>query len=581
MALQFESSLQNLVYQVDAGTGRKVIHVVLFVLFAFAMGALYTFSNFQGLKNERAMDCAQVARQLATKGKLSTQCVRPLSMWLVAERSPEGDAAVMDHPDLFHPPVWPALLSGVFRLGGMPKVGVPTTAFVYAGDYVPVALNHLFTALSALWVWLIGRRLFDRRVGALSAGAFLISDLVWQQSLLGADLAAATFFSLGAVYCALCAAELPATSGATTPQEQGPVWRWLVPLVVSALLTGLAFLTRYAAGSMALLVFLYLGLSRRNRSWTKACLYLALVALLVSPWLIRNVTLIGNPFGLVFHEMLADTYLFSGDSLMRSIHPEMPDPASAFYAVQLKMISNLRAFMLSGFGLAGAGILLPLFGVMYFHRFMRPSSRTLRWCILPSATLLILFASAFGEESLRALTIFWPLAIPYGWAFFLVLLDRLQFEMRFFATGALAVVMFLTGLPLLMNVFPPRTGLPYPPYFHRYIGWVGSMVKSEECLVTDMPWATAWYSGKTSVLLPRNIDGFYEIDEKYQPLVLAYFTTITRDKPWVRGLADPTAPDHTWYQVFSAGKVPGNFPLTHGRFIAGSDQLILADHPRW
>ncbi len=225
MALQFESSLQNLVYQVDAGTGRKVIHVVLFVLFAFAMGALYTFSNFQGLHNERAMDCAQVARQFATKGELATQCVRPLSMWRVAAFSPEGDAAVMDHPDLFHPPVWPTLLAGVFRLGGMPKVGVPTTAFVYAGDYVPVALNHLFTALSALWVWLIGRKLFDRRVGALSAGAFLISDLVWQQSLLGADLAAATFFCLGAVYCALWAAELPSATGASTPQEQGPVWR--------------------------------------------------------------------------------------------------------------------------------------------------------------------------------------------------------------------------------------------------------------------------------------------------------------------------------------------------------------------
>ena len=85
----------------------------------------------------------------------------------------------------------------------------------------------------------------------------------------------------------------------------------------------------------------------------------------------------------------------------------------------------------------------------------------------------------------------------------------------------------------------------------------------------------------TATELPKDIDGFYEINGQHQKISLAYFTTVTRDQPWVRGLSDPTAPEYSWYQVFSAGKVPGNFPLTHGRFLAGSDQLILADRPRW
>ena len=234
MALQFETGMQNLVYQMDAGTGRKVIQTVLFALFAFAMAALYTFSNFQGLRDARAMEEAQLARNLATRGTLSTQCVRPLSMWRMAERAPDGSASVLAHPDLLHPPLWPVLLSGAFRLGGLPQTGVPTTALVYGWDYVPVAANHFFTVLSALWVWLIGRKLFDRRVGALSAGAFLISDLVWRQSLVGSDLSAAMFFALGAVYAALWAAELPAGIG--PQQEQGPVWRWLLPLALASAL---------------------------------------------------------------------------------------------------------------------------------------------------------------------------------------------------------------------------------------------------------------------------------------------------------------------------------------------------------
>ena len=580
MALAFETGMQNLVYQMDQGSGRKVIHAVLFALFAFAMAALYTFTNFQGLRDARAMEEAQLARNFAQRGRLVTQCVRPFEIGRLAERSPDGTTAVREHPDLGHPPVWPALLAGAFKLVGLPEPGTPTTAYVSGMDYLPVAASHFFTALAAILVWLLGGKLFDQRVGVLAASSFLLSDLVWRGSLLGSDLSAAVFFALAAVYAGVWAAELPPGGGPET--EQGPVGRWLIPLGLAALLAATAFLTRYAVGIAAwIVVFLHVGVSRRRQPWKKAILFAALAVLPVVPWMARNVALCGRPFGFVVHELLADTTLFPGDALARSLSAELPDVASAFYALQIKAVANLRTFFAQGFGLASGGILLALFGAMYLHRFVRHASRTLRWCLLPAGAIAILNAAAFGAESLRALVVFWPLALPYGWAFFLVLLDRLQFEMRAFASAAITAVLLLTALPLLAHVLPPRTGLPYPPYFHSYIGWVTAMLEPDECLTTDIPWATAWYGGRTSILLPRDIDGFYQIAEKHQRISLAYFTTVTRDKPWVRGLSDPTAPEYTWYQVFAAGKVPGNFPLTHGRFLAGSDQLILADRQRW
>lgn len=580
MALAFETGMQNLVYQMDQGSGRKVIHAVLFALFAFAMAALYTFTNFQGLRDARAMEEAQLARNFAQRGRLVTQCVRPFEIGRLAERSPDGTTAVREHPDLGHPPVWPALLAGAFKLVGLPEPGTPTTAYVSGMDYLPVAASHFFTALAAILVWLLGGKLFDQRVGVLAASSFLLSDLVWRGSLLGSDLSAAVFFALAAVYAGVWAAELPPGGGPET--EQGPVGRWLIPLGLAALLAATAFLTRYAVGIAAwIVVFLHVGVSRRRQPWKKAILFAALAVLPVVPWMARNVALCGRPFGFVVHELLADTTLFPGDALARSLSAELPDVASAFYALQIKAVANLRTFFAQGFGLASGGILLALFGAMYLHRFVRHASRTLRWCLLPAGAIAILNAAAFGAESLRALVVFWPLALPYGWAFFLVLLDRLQFEMRAFASAAITAVLLLTALPLLAHVLPPRSGLPYPPYFHSYVGWVTAMLEPDECLTTDIPWATAWYGGRTSILLPRDIDGFYRIAEKHQRISLAYFTTVTRDKPWVRGLSDPTAPEYTWYQVFAAGKVPGNFPLTHGRFLAGSDQLILADRQRW
>jgi hypothetical protein len=580
MALAFESGMQNLVYQMDQGAGRKVIHAALFALFAFALAALYTFTNFQGLRDARAMEEAQLARNVAEHGRLVTQCVRPFALGRLAARSPDGAAAALGQPDLLHPPVWPAILAGTFKLVGLPRPGTPTTAYVNGMDYVPVAASHFFTALAAILVWLLGGKLFDHRVGVLAACSFLLSDLAWSWSLLGSGLSAATFFALGAVYAGVWAAEVP--PGTDPGTASASVARWLAPLGLAALLTAAAFLTRYATGIVALtVVFLHLGASRQRRPWTKAALFAVLAVLPAIPWMARNVALCGRPFGFIFHQLLAGTYLFPGDAFARTLAPVLPDAGTVFYALQIKMIANLRTFFAQGFGLASGGLVLALFGAMYLHRFVRHASRTLRWCLLPAGGIAILNAAAFGEESLRALAVFWPLAVPYGWAFFLVLLDRLQFEVRAFASAAITALLFLTALPLLAHVLPPRSGLPYPPYFHGYVGWVTGMLEPEECLTTDIPWATAWYGGRTSILLPRDIDGFYQIAEKHQRIALAYFTTLTRDKPWVRGLSDPTAPEYTWYQVFAAGKVPGNFPLTHGRFLAGSDQLVLADRQRW
>ena len=580
MALQFESSMQHLVYQMDVGPGRKVIQAVLFGLFALAMATLYTFTNFQGLRDPRAFEEAQLGRRYAMVGQLETQCVRPLAVGVLAARDEQKWGMVQGHPDLWHPPLWPLTLAAVYRLTGVAEVGAPTAAYVNAADYLPVAISHFFACLAALWVWLIARKLFDLRVAALSAGAYLLSDLIWRQSLAANDWSLALFFALGAVYAALWAGEVPE---GVEPEGggEGPFWRWLVPLVVSALLTAAALLSRYMAGAFGLAIFLYLGTSRRRRAWALAGLYAGLVAVLVAPWLWRNIALVGRPFGLACYGLLTETYLFPGDALFRSLSPELPDWGSGIYAVQLKMMANLREFSAAGLGFGGAGVLLALFGAMYLHRFVRLSSRRLRWCLLPAGLVMVLLAAALGLESLQALKLFWPLAIPYAWAFLLVLLDRLQFEIRFFGAAVMTLVMFLAGLPLLLNVLPPRTGLPYPPYFHRYIGLTASMLKADECMVTDIPWATAWYGGKTSLLLPRHVDDFYRIHKQHHPIALAYFTTETRDKPWVRGLSDPTASEYSWYQIFAAGKVPADFPLSYGRYLGGSDQFLLTDKPRW
>lgn len=575
MSLKHEARVQNLVWQLDSGTGRNVVRLLAVVLLAVAAGAWYTLSTFQGLKSARAMEEAQTARQVAEGKGLTTLCVRPAEIGL------EGVDAEAGWPELVHPPVWPLVLGGAMKMLGTPAL-LRSSSYVNGWDYLPVGVAHLFMIGNLLWVWAIARRMFDGRAGVLSAVSFLLSDVVWRRSVVGDDWSAALFFALGSVYFALKATDPVRDGERVRSDEPLRTLEWLPALVASGLLGGLAVLTRYSAAAVELCVLLYVGCSvHRRGSWGKALLQALVAAAVVAPWVWRNLSVCGMAFGLAPYVVLEGTHLFEGDALVRLVRPEMPSANSLLYAVQVKMMENLRAFASEGVGLAGGGVLLALFGGMFLHRFVRPCSRVLRWCLLAAGLVALLWASATGEKDPAGVALLWPLAIPYAWAFFLVLADRVQFEYRVFAALAVAGVMAFSSLSFLLNVLPPRTGLPYPPYHHPYVQWVAGLAGEDEALASDIPWATAWYGGRTSVLLPKDVEGYYEVTRTGLNLPLIYFTTETRNQPWVRGLADRLAPEYSWYQMFASHKLPGDFPLHAARYMAGYDQMILADRARW
>lgn len=575
----FETAPRRFARLVDSGAGRRAIHWLIFLLFAATMALLHARGTFQGLKSPRAMEEAQLARALANGEGLTTRCIRPLSLWKLAETSPDAPLRPDAHPDLLHPPVWPALLGTALRAAGRLAPRNATT-FVDPGDYWPVAVAHLFAVLSVLWVWLIARRMFDARTGTLSAASCLLCALLWRRSGAADDFSCALFFLLGAAWFALCAVD-PRRNGAPWPDtEPVPFHRWLPPLVASSAFTALAFLSRYTAGAVALAIFLYFACARHRRgSPARAVLYLVLCVLWTVPWILRNLDACGSPFGLAPLMALSGTYLFPGDALPRALHPSIPDPGTFFYALQLKAIAGLRSLSGDAGGFAGAGPLLALALAQYLHRFRRFSGRILRWCLLPAMVLAWLAAAVFGESAATVAAFFCPLLIPYAWAFFLVLLDRLRPTATAGAAMAVAAVLLPSAWPFVLDIVPPRTGLTYPPYYHAYITWTCDRLAPGEAMTTDIPWATAWYGGTPSVLLPRTPDEFREIDRTVVPLPLAYLTTETRNRPWMSDLADPTAPDHGWYRLMSDGRVPADFPLQHARCIGGNDQLLLASRP--
>ncbi len=567
MAKPFETKIQDLVYNVDVGIGLRLIKAGLYCLGVLILMLLYTATQFHGLKEAEAMDYGQLGRNLATKHQFVTQCVRPLTMWGLIEKSSKHSPMVNGHPDTLHAPLWPLVLAAGFKATRVSFSGDNAGGVFPPEQWVVIPLSHLFTLLTGIMVLLIGKRLFDKRVGLLSMTVFFLSDTVWSTSISGLGISLAMFLVTAAVYAALVAV--------ARAQEDLPTRKWLVPMGVALVFCILAFLTRYATAVIVPGIALYIGLSLKKRGWTRALIFIAVFLVGLSPWLARNKIVSGGLLGMAPYTALIGTDSFPEDALERSLSPQITAGAVA-KELQHKLVTHLSRYYGQDLRTIGDGLLVCLFITAFFYRFVRTPVHLLRWCMALSALLLLFVAGVFGDVTARLFVVFWPLVIIYGFAFFFILLERLQLRVRLFNLAITTLFVVLAALPLILTMMPPRVGFPYPPYYHLITRNVSSLLEPVEIMCTDMPWATAWYGNRTSLLLPSSMDEFYEINDYTKQIDGIYFTQLTLNKPWVKTLL--MGRDRSWFPLFES-RIPADFPLPHGMTIPSGtmDQLFLTD----
>ncbi len=575
----FESTLQDLVYSVDAGLGLKIIRTTLFCLMVIILMILFTARQFRGFDTEAAMDYAQLGRNLAQSNRYITQCVRPASVATVATHSFDGDARIDRHPELIKPPLYPAILAANFKFFNLVGIDLFPTSTAFQGiriypaeQWVVVPLQHFFTMLSGLMLYLLGRKLFSHKIGLLSVLTYFLSEIVWMDSIRGTGLPVLMFFVLGATYFALVAM--------INRRERKPLWNWMLFFCLSIGFSAAAFLTHYAALAVipGLALFIWTMGSRTQRGGHLAFFYVALIFLIVFPWLLRNFQLSGSPLGLASHTALIDSAKYPGDSMMRTLKPDFNLMAD-IQVVKAKWAKNFNGLYENGFTSLGGGLLIAFFMVTFFYRFVRIHVHNLRWGIGLSMILFFIAACCFDEETMRLYHIFWPFVILYGLAFFSILLDRLDISIQLYKMGLTALVILLTALPMIVTIFlSSAPGLPYPPYYAPFVMRVSELLKPTEVMCTDMPWATAWYGKRISILLPQTLDDYYEINDYRKYISGLYITTLTKDRPLVSSLLEGS--EKTWFPI-TMGRLPPNFPLKQGFALNKQDQLFLTDTVRW
>ena len=578
--------IQELVHRFEEGGGIKIVRVVVGLILTAAVAGLYDVYAFHNYNDREAMDMAQVGRNLAEGGGFSTLLVRPLSIFLVQQhRADHSSELKTAHPDLANPPVYPCLLAAVFRCLPKPWFHSPMEGFkIYYPELVVALCNQTLLLLAGVILFLLTNRLFEGTMAWVTSIVFVGSESLWRFSVSGLNTLLLVLLVLAVVWCLLWL-------------EEGAREGWNeTKLVLLAGLTGIVVgvggLTRYSFAWLIVPVVFYLlaFLGRQRAVLVLAALGACLVVM--APWVWRNVSVCGLPFGTATLSVFENTHLFPEDRLHRSLEPNLHAISVTDFAH--KALVNSRELVQNDLPKLGGSWVTAFFLVGLLLPFRQAALARLRWFLIFS---LIVFGlvQVLGRTNLaqniptinseNMLVLLSPLVFMYGVALFFVLLDSIALPFPSARTLLISVFCLVGSFPLIQALLPPHASpIAYPPYFPPRIQKVCGWFNEKELIMSDMPWAVAWYGRRQSVWTTLDWKrDFVKITDYHKSIKGLYLTYLTTDSRflsnWIKGENAGWA--SFLLETMMHQEVPTGFPLRRAPQNFFPEQVLLTDYDRW
>ncbi len=555
------------IYTLEEGAGRVFLRgLCLWLVFVLVL-ALMAAGQYRGLRTESAMEWSQLGRAVAEGQGLSTRVWRPadLSVWQARGLAVDPAAGL---PDLRHPPLYPLVLGAAFRV--LPDGGEAAGIHRYAPERrVVLPLAALLLGVCGVIMAVLGRAVF----GPVVAFAALVALL----------------FNRAALEAVLAGGSRPLEMGITTltfglafwagrqRARRGPVWTWLPTVVGAGAAGGLAVLTGYGLVAVTLAAAVLLGSGFVRWRGPVVALFLVTAALVMAPWVARNLRVSDLPLGLAPYAALEGSVIDADGQLDRRPY-QSPRGREVWTALRLKTMDTL-AHAGERFPVTGAGLVMAFFLVAFLVRLEPDGAESLKWAVLLALALRLLLAAA-GPPAPDVWLPLLPLVT--------LLAAALAVQMLGQATTLLpevrqVLVWLWIGAALLPTLFALAGAGPrpaYPPYAPAFTRYVCGLLEPGEVLATDIPAAAAWHGRQTALKLPPTPAALVGLAREGLPIGGLYLTTQTGDQPYTSGLRQ--GPERGWLPLLDH-QVPEGFPWPHGFALPPGerDQLFLTDRPRW
>jgi len=600
--------IQNLIHKLETGAMPRLLRIATLILAVIGLMLLYDLRDWRNMSTPEGMDAAQLARNIAEGRGYTTLFVRPFSLFLVQRHEqargrvsitnglPDFARIKTAHPDLANPPVYPVLLAGLMKLlpfNYSQQLGKPfwsdSGKFArFQPDFLISLFNQLLLAGAVVLTFFIARKLFDPGVAWLAAVITLGCELLWRFSTSGQSTLLLLVIFLGLAWCVLKIEELA--------REPKPGDHQLLGWIVAAgVLAGIGALTRYAFGWVIVPLALFLILFTGQRRVLHAIVAAGAFAVVLTPWILRNEIVSGTPFGTAGFAVVEGTLAFPQFQLERSVHPNL---THAFWMTPylLKLGTNMQQILQDGLPRLGGSWASMLFLAGLLLGFRNVAIRRMRYFVMMCLGLFMI-VQALGQTALtketpemnseNLLVLLAPMVFIYSVSFFLTMLNQMNLPALLLRYPIIAAFTGLSCLPMIFTLWSSRVSpVVYPPYAPSDIQKTAGWMKENELMMSDVPWAVAWYGRRQCVWLTMNAeDDFYAINDYMKPVQALYLTSETMDgkfySDWIRG------GERSWgkfvLQTVVQSQYPNGFPLLHvpvgSAFITSG--IFLTDRDRW
>lgn len=566
-------SLQSAVHSLDQGKFAFIIKTAAVVAILIAITLLYLFAQFRGLANANAMDQAQIARNIAAGQGFTTKVIRPISLEIIKKQTESTEQIDLNRfPEFYQSPLNPWINSfGLGLIKGSWKMS--PSDMIYAGDRMIATIGILFFILSVVVWYFVISRLFDTRIALATCAVVLVTDLMWQFSLSGLPQMVVLFlFSLASL----------ATIFAMEAYEEDHTKKMLGWLAGAGVLMGLMTLAHGLCCWIFLGWAIFIALYFRPRGIVILA-SLAAYLLVVSPWLLRNYQISGNPLGLAAYDPF-----YQGAPQDTYQRLEEIDLNKTGTSLKAKFRINAMEQANNFFGLIGLNIAAAAFFLALLHPFRSKRAAMFKWCIVLMWLFAVLGMSFYrggtimSENQLHV--IFIPLFAAFGMALLFVLWNRMEWGGELMRIIFVGLIIFICAVPMLLTLFAGSQGkIQWPPYVPQLIGILGNWFKEDEVICADIPWGVAWYSQRISLLMPESVRVFnriHDYDETKQPIRGLYLTPETTNQPLFTGIY--TGPGREWAGLITRPPRVQGFPFTSFQALPIEGQcIIFADRDRW
>lgn len=548
----------------DAVTPWK--RVLALLLIGGVLLTVQCWRDYEGLTNAETMELASVARNMVQGRGFIASCVRPADLWFMG---PQRDrTAAADHMrDIRNGPVYPSVLALGFLLGGLDGE-LSVKEFTERAEYrVILPLSIVCMLLAGILIFMAAQRLLGESAALLVLTLYVLSTPFLELGLWGGPLSLQLVLGAAALLAVLRCVQ----------HREGPhgdeIASWLAPLLCAGFLVGVSMLTRYRGVVMGvtLLVVLFVGANRR-RCWLSCLFFVGVVILTLSPWLVRNTVASGRLFGIAPYTLLNGSVLFEGDGFDASLSPVLGNFSIA-RAVKARLVEQGGALLESNAAGLGLGVVMALFLAALFVHYENRLLATLRRGVVAGlGGLLLVMALTDISAAYELLPCVFILAV----AGFYGLIHNIDFREPEQETLAVLALVLWVAFPTAIGLMGSGHHRPFPPYSSSFIQHFTGLLSKGETLCSDIPWATAWYGGRTSILLPRSVEAFDEL-KRTQPALAGLHITGESVK-WMFTDAAVRRPRVSWRSLM-VGHIPPDFPFTEAMAFPPStrDQWFFTD----